>query len=173
MKLVQLLRQSNIRYWQRSSWNGEAIAGGVLLVDTIGELASLYASVTLLLWVEAWCREVAITSLSPLNMAFPSSSEIHTENFRDIVELFQSRDAARMVSSAELPLVWHGLLSNETERLALGQRAAETLKTQTGATQRTFDALKALLESATPAKAGNNEPLAPSSELVLAEEHAL
>ena len=31
-----------MRFWRRSLWSGEPIVGGVLLVDTIGELASLY-----------------------------------------------------------------------------------------------------------------------------------
>ncbi len=39
-----LLQQLGIRSFRRSQWQGEALAGGVLLVDTIGELAALYAS---------------------------------------------------------------------------------------------------------------------------------
>jgi hypothetical protein len=39
------------------------------------------------------------------------------------------------------------LLSNDEARVALGRRAAETLKTQTGATERTLEALARLLET--------------------------
>ncbi len=38
------------------------------------------------------------------------------------------------------------LLSNDAERQALGQRAAETLRSQMGATQRTAAALEGLLQ---------------------------
>ena len=69
----------------------------------------------------------------------------HTENFRDIVGLFQSRDAVRVVGPAELPLVLMELISNPAERAELGRRAAETLQTQMGATQRTLQALEKLL----------------------------
>ena len=69
----------------------------------------------------------------------------HTENFRDMVSLFQSRNALRIVGPAELPLVLLELLANDAERIALGQRAAETMRSQIGATARTADALEELL----------------------------
>jgi 3-deoxy-D-manno-octulosonic-acid transferase len=69
----------------------------------------------------------------------------HTENFRDIVSLFQSRNAVRIVGPAELPLVLLELLANDAERKALGQRAAETMRSQIGATSRTADEIEELL----------------------------
>jgi hypothetical protein len=38
------------------------------------------------------------------------------------------------------------LLSNEADRVALGRRAAETLRSQMGATERTVKALERLME---------------------------
>lgn len=69
----------------------------------------------------------------------------HTENFRDIVGLFRSRDAVRAVSPAELPLLFMELLANDVEREGLGRRAAETLESQRGATQLTLAELRKLL----------------------------
>jgi 3-deoxy-D-manno-octulosonic-acid transferase len=78
----------------------------------------------------------------------------HTENFRDIVSLFQSRDAVRIVGMAELPLVLMHLLDNDDERTALGCRAKQTIHSQMGATARTLQALTALLsQTADPAPA--------------------
>jgi len=70
----------------------------------------------------------------------------HTENFRDIVGLFQNRDAVRVVGPAEFPLVLMELISNPDERAALGRRAAQALQSQTGATERTLAALQALIK---------------------------
>src|SRR5882724_12909375 len=42
-EVAQLLEQLGIRFWRRSLWSGDAVGGGVFVVDTIGELASLYA----------------------------------------------------------------------------------------------------------------------------------
>jgi 3-deoxy-D-manno-octulosonic-acid transferase len=69
----------------------------------------------------------------------------HTENFRDIVALFQSRDAVRVVGLAELPLVLMHLLDHDVERMALGRRAKETVLSQMGAASRTVEALQTLL----------------------------
>ena len=53
------------------------------------------------------------------------------------------------------------LISNPAEREALGRRAAETLQSQTGATERTVQALEGLLQSrvpqALPGKASTKE----------------
>ncbi len=146
-EVAQLLEQRQIRFWRRSSWNGEAITGGVLLVDSIGELAALYALGDLAFVGGSLVPRGGHNIIEPAQYGVPIIVGHHTENFRDIVGLFQSRDAIRMVGPAELSPVWMELLSNETERQALGQRAAETLKTQTGAIQRTVDALKPFLES--------------------------
>ena len=73
----------------------------------------------------------------------------HTENFRDIVGLFHSRDAVRIVGLSELPLTLMHLLDHDSERLALGQRARETILSQMGATFRTMEELKVLLASGT------------------------
>ena len=148
-EVAQLLEQLGIRFWRRSLWSGDPIAGGVFLVDTIGELASLYA-----------LGDVAFVggSLVPRgghNIIEPAQHGVgiivgnHIENFRDIVGLFQSQDAVRVVGPAEFPLVLMELLSDDQERAALGRRGAETLRSQMGATERTVRALEKLLESST------------------------
>jgi 3-deoxy-D-manno-octulosonic-acid transferase len=41
--VAELLQEMEISFYRRSRWQGEPLAGGVLLVDSIGELAALYA----------------------------------------------------------------------------------------------------------------------------------
>jgi len=150
-----LLQEMGIRYWRRSRWNGEPVIGGVFLVDSIGELSALYA-----------LADVAFVggSLVPRgghNIIEPAAHGVailvgdHTENFRDIMALFQNRDAVRVATAAEFPHTLMDLLANEAERDALGMRAAETMRSQAGATQRTIDALVALMarDRARPAEA--------------------
>ncbi len=86
----------------------------------------------------------------------------HTENFRDIVALFQNRDAVRIVGLAELPLTLMQLLADDADRLGLGRRALETIRSQMGATSRTLDALETLIASdpsprAVPAQAAHSD----------------
>src|SRR2546423_9361862 len=42
-RVADQLRQSGLKFSKRSIWNGDPLAGGILLVDSIGELASLYS----------------------------------------------------------------------------------------------------------------------------------
>jgi 3-deoxy-D-manno-octulosonic-acid transferase len=140
-----LLQQMNIRFSQRSLWSGESLAGGVLLVDTIGELAALYALADIAFVGGSLVPRGGHNIIEPAQHGVAIVVGNHTENFRDIVNLFRSRDAVRIVGPAELPLALMELLANDAERKALGQRAAETMKSQSGATQRTIDALHTLM----------------------------
>jgi 3-deoxy-D-manno-octulosonic-acid transferase len=147
-EVAQLLEQMGIRFWRRSLWGGDSIAGGVFLVDTIGELASLYALGHVAFVGGSLVPRGGHNIIEPAQFGVPTIVGNHTENFRDIVGLFQSQDAVRVVGPAEFPLVLMDLLSNETERVALGRRGAETLRSQMGATERTASALEKLLETA-------------------------
>jgi 3-deoxy-D-manno-octulosonic-acid transferase len=52
----------------------------------------------------------------------------HTENFRDIVELFRSQDAVRIVGPADLTRTLLDLLANDDDRRSLGNRAREIMR---------------------------------------------
>jgi 3-deoxy-D-manno-octulosonic-acid transferase len=143
--VAALLEQMSIRFCRRSEWNGEPLAGGVLLLDTIGELAALFALADVAFVGGSLVPRGGHNIIEPARYGVATVVGNHTENFRDIVGLFQSRDAVRIVGPAELPLVFIELLANDVERRALGQRAAETMRSQVGATMRTADELLELL----------------------------
>ncbi len=143
--VATLLKEMSIRYYRRSDWQEQSLAGAVLLLDSIGELAAIYS-----------LGEIAFVggSLVPRgghNIIEPAQHSVaivigkHTENFRDIVSLFQRRDAIRIVEPRQLPHAFLHLLANEEERKALGRRAADTVRSQAGATVRTADAIEELL----------------------------
>jgi 3-deoxy-D-manno-octulosonic-acid transferase len=143
--VAALLRQMSIRFWRRSVWSDEPLSGGVLLLDTIGELAALYALADVAFVGGSLVANGGHNIIEPAQYGVATVVGHHTENFRDIVRLFQSRDAVRVVGPAELPLVLMELLANDAERMALGQRAAETLRSQAGATERAAGELRELL----------------------------
>jgi 3-deoxy-D-manno-octulosonic-acid transferase len=140
-----LLQQLGIQSFRRSQWQGEALAGGVLLVDSIGELAALYALADVAFVGGSLVPRGGHNIIEPAQHGVAIVTGNHTENFRDIVALFHSRDAVRIVGLAELPLTLMHLLANDAERRALGQRAEETMRSQMGATSRTLEALKTLI----------------------------
>jgi 3-deoxy-D-manno-octulosonic-acid transferase len=147
--VAALLEGSGLPWQRRSEWNGQsAIAGRVLLLDTIGELASLYEF-----------SDVAFVggSLVPKGghnvlEAAQSGGTIlvgpHTENFRDIVAIFQRSDALRVVTPESLAAIVLHLLQNDAERDGLGQRALGLMQAQQGATERTVEALISLVAPA-------------------------
>jgi 3-deoxy-D-manno-octulosonic-acid transferase len=149
-EVVQLLESLGIRFWRRSLWPGGPLSGGVLLLDSIGELASLYGLGDLAFVGGSLVPRGGHNIVEPAQHGVPILVGSHTENFRDIVRFFQSRDALRVVEVAELPLVFMELASNQAERKALGCRAAQAVRAQMGATQRTLEALEQLLQRSAP-----------------------
>lgn len=154
LPVAQLLKELDIRFWQRTSWKDESLAGAALLLDSIGELAAIYALADIAFVGGSLVPRGGHNIIEAARHGVAIVVGPYTENFRDIVNLFEGRRAVRIVTPVELPLVLMDLISNENTRAALGRRAAETLQSQTGATQRTADALEKLLlpadDSASP-----------------------
>jgi 3-deoxy-D-manno-octulosonic-acid transferase len=143
--VASLLQEMGIAAHRRSRWQRESLAGGVLLVDTIGELAALYALADVAFVGGSLVPRGGHNIIEPAQHGVAIVTGNHTENFRDIVGLFQSHDAVRIVGLAELPLMLMHLMDSDVERMALGRRAKETILSQMGATSRTLEALQSLL----------------------------
>jgi 3-deoxy-D-manno-octulosonic-acid transferase len=143
--VAELIEQMSIGFCRRSSWNGEAVRGKILLLDTIGELAAMYALADIAFVGGSLVPRGGHNIIEPAQHGVAIVVGNHTENFRDIVSLYQTRNAVRIVGPAELPLVFLELLANEKERRGLGKRAAETTQSQIGATARTATAIEELL----------------------------
>jgi 3-deoxy-D-manno-octulosonic-acid transferase len=143
--VATLLQQMGIPAHRRSQWQGDPLAGGVLLVDTIGELAALFGLADVAFVGGSLVPRGGHNIIEPAQHGVAIVTGNHTENFRDIVGLFQGHDAVRIVGLAELPLMLMHLLDDDVERMALGRRAKETILSQMGATSRTLEALQRLV----------------------------
>jgi len=146
-EVVQLLEKSAIAFQLRSAWNGEAPVGGVLLLDSVGELACIYGLATLAFVGGSLVPRGGHNILEPARYGVPILVGPHTENFRDIINLFRGNNAVRVVAPSELATTFLELLSNDDERKSLGARGSETLRAHSGATQATLRALNTLLGS--------------------------
>ena len=146
-EVANLLEESSLPWRRRSQFHGEALAGGVLLVDSIGELAAIYALADVAFVGGSLVPRGGHNIIEPAQHGVAIVVGNHTENFRDIISLFKSRDAVRITDLATLPATILELLANDndSERRALGRRAADTVRSQTGATARTLAALQSLL----------------------------
>jgi 3-deoxy-D-manno-octulosonic-acid transferase len=165
--VAAMISDLGIRFWRRSEWQpSRSIAGRVFLLDTIGELAALYSLATVAFVGGSLVERGGHNILEAAQYGIPVLVGPHTENFRDIVNLFRDAGALRVVGPAELPLTLTELAEDEAQRQAMGQRALETLRAHRGATQRTVEALEVLLAAAPqnstqvglPAYAGGDHP---------------
>ena len=143
--VAAILQQANLRFFRRSLWNGESLSGAVLLIDSIGELSSLYALADIAFVGGSLVPRGGHNIIEPAQHGVPILVGPYTENFRDIVELFRSREAVRVVGPEEISSAFLELLANENQRRELGRRAAETLASERGATQLTLRKLQELL----------------------------
>jgi 3-deoxy-D-manno-octulosonic-acid transferase len=144
-EVAALVEKLGFRLFRRSLWSGEPLAGGVLLLDSIGELAALYSLATVAFVGGSLVPRGGHNILEPALHGVPIITGIHYENFRDIVNFFLSRNAVRVVELAELPLVFMELIENREERERLGRSALAALESQRGATERTVAALTQLM----------------------------
>jgi 3-deoxy-D-manno-octulosonic-acid transferase len=152
-QVAQLLQNSGVDFLRRSRWKREPLAGSVLLLDSIGELASIYALADWSFVGGSLVPRGGHNIVEPAQHGVPIAVGPHTENFRDVVRSFEIRGAVRVVQAAELSAAFLQMASSPEERRRLGAAALETARSQMGATQRTLGALAALL----PAPAADSQ----------------
>ena len=141
-----LLEGSDLRFQRRSDWDGERpISGSVLLLDTIGELASLYEFADVAFVGGSLVPRGGHNILEAAQFGVPILVGPHTENFRDIVQVFRDADAIRETAPPGLTSTVLRLIEDYDGRVALGQRAAAVMRAQQGTTERTVQALLELL----------------------------
>jgi 3-deoxy-D-manno-octulosonic-acid transferase len=158
-EVANLVAATGLPFFRRSRWHAEQLAGAVLLLDTVGELAALYALADIVFVGGSLVRRGGHNIIEPAQHGVAIIIGPHTENFRDVVAQFQVRNAVRIVAQDELASAFLSLLADDADRRALGQRAQETVRTQAGATTRTMEALQSLLtanHAAPSTKAAHN-----------------
>lgn len=145
--VAELLAQSAMTFWRRSAgrWSESQLSGGVFLLDTIGELASIYELADIAFVGGSLVPRGGHNILEPAQFGKAIVVGPHTENFRDVIQIF-SRDQAVLVSDADkLGALWLKLLNDPVMRREFGERAKKVMDSQSGTTQRTLDALEVLL----------------------------
>jgi 3-deoxy-D-manno-octulosonic-acid transferase len=144
---ANFLRDFGVPYVRRTEWDGSPITGKVFLLDSIGELGPAYSLADVAFVGGSLVPRGGHNIIEPAQYGVPVLVGNYTHNFRDIINLFHSRGAVKIVGPAELPLVLMELFSDPEQRKELGRKAQATLQTQMGATERTVIALKGLLAS--------------------------
>jgi len=149
VSVAKLVEGSSFQLVRRTAWRREPLMPGtVFLLDSIGELASLYAVATIAFVGGSLVPRGGHNILEPAQHGVPIVIGPHYENFRDIITIFKRAEAVRIVDAEHLGAEFLTLLQNHAERSgpsSVGQRAAEVVRAQAGATERTLQALDRFL----------------------------
>jgi 3-deoxy-D-manno-octulosonic-acid transferase len=150
--VANLLTQSGVPWVRRSAWSGKPDdsleplrAGQFVLLDTIGELASVYSLARVAFVGGSLVPAGGHNPLEPAQFGVPIVMGPHYANFRAITDDLLAQDAIRIATKENFVQVLLGLLTNRASAFAMGERAMQVFDRQAGATGRCVDALRELL----------------------------
>ncbi len=137
--MAALLAASGVTWVRRSEWKGKTAGdvaaigpGQVVLLDTIGELASVYSLAAAAFVGGSIADAGGHNPLEPAQFGVPIVMGPHCANFRAITENLKSHDALRIATKEELAGVMAELLTHPEEARAMGQRARQVFEQQAG-----------------------------------------
>jgi 3-deoxy-D-manno-octulosonic-acid transferase len=149
--VAALLKNSGVEWTRRSESsreNGELPPGSIFLLDSIGELASVYSLATIAVVGGSFIPAGGHNPLEPAQFAVPVVMGPHYANFRAIVETLRAENAVSIAGGNELQKTLIELLTHPKEALLLGRRSQVVFEREAGATNRAVDALLQLLPGA-------------------------
>ena len=159
--VATLLNNAGLSWIKRSDWKGKPAtlisplkSGQIVLLDTIGELASIYSISAVSFIGGSLVPSGGHNPLEPAQFGVPIVMGPHYANFRAITDDLRAHDAVRIAAKDELAKVLVDLLSNTADAQAMGHRAREVFEQQAGATARTIEAIREIL------------PVVPESQLL-------
>jgi 3-deoxy-D-manno-octulosonic-acid transferase len=140
-----LVRKEGLPLVRRTSLSGgERVSGSVVLLDTVGELSSVYGIADVVVMGGSFIRHGGQNPLEAMAWGKPVVCGPHMENFHFIKE-FYDRGAAIEARENTLAQSVRGLLSSPQKRQSMGARARDILKANQGAVGRALDAVERFL----------------------------
>jgi 3-deoxy-D-manno-octulosonic-acid transferase len=145
-----LLERSGIKWRRRSELSPEAAriaSGEIVLLETIGELASVYSLAAVAFVGGSLVAAGGHNPLEPAQFGVPVVMGAHFANFRAIVEDLEAHEAIAIAGEGELAVTVARLLRDSAMAQAMGERGRQVFAAQAGATARTVAALRAILDA--------------------------
>jgi 3-deoxy-D-manno-octulosonic-acid transferase len=150
--VAALLEKSGFSWARRSNWRSvpegslkPLIPGQIVLIDTIGELASVYSLASVAFVGGSLIPAGGHNPLEPAQFGVPIVMGPHFANFHAITEALLAHQALRISTREELAAALIGLLQDRTAAKSMGDRARQAFEQQAGATGRCMVALRSLL----------------------------
>jgi 3-deoxy-D-manno-octulosonic-acid transferase len=150
--VAALLDRSGLQWVKRLDWLKQPSSafiplrpGEIVLLDTIGELASVYSLAAVAFVGGSLIPAGGHNPLEPAQFGVPIVIGPHYANFRAITDDLRTHRAVRIASKDELAGALIELLRDRSAAVEMGARARQVFEHQAGATGRCLDALRELL----------------------------
>jgi 3-deoxy-D-manno-octulosonic-acid transferase len=150
--VAALLENSGLPWVKRSDWRSQKVeeltpikAGAIVLLDTIGELSSVYSLASIAFVGGSLIPAGGHNPLEPAQFGVPIVMGPHYANFRAIVDDLRAHAGILIAAREELPSTLMMLLEDRGSAEAMGSRAKQVFDQQAGATGRCVEALRKLL----------------------------
>jgi 3-deoxy-D-manno-octulosonic-acid transferase len=147
--VAALLERSGNPWVKRSDWMSAPAKplqpGTIVLLDTIGELASVYSLASVAFVGGSLVAAGGHNPLEPAQFGVPIVMGPHYANFAAITDSLRQREALRIADKNSLAAVLVELLRDRAAAEAMGARGREVFEREAGATERCVAALNALL----------------------------
>jgi 3-deoxy-D-manno-octulosonic-acid transferase len=150
--VAALLDKSGIQWVRRSAWKGQSAeslsplrGGQIVLLDTIGELASVYSLASIAFVGGSLIPAGGHNPLEPAQFGVTIAMGPHYANFRAITEDLIAHNAICITEKDQLAKALVDLLCDRTKAAAIGARAKQVFASQAGATDRCVEAIRELL----------------------------
>ena len=166
--VAALLDESGFSWKRRTEWLNQRAgaikplkSGQIVLLDTIGELASVYSLASVAFVGGSLIPAGGHNPLEPAQFAVPIVIGPNYANFRDITEYLRDHQAIRIAETSEFSDVLIELLGDSAGARAMGERARQVFERQSGATERCVLALRNLIGEEAPAVAAGTVAVVP------------
>lgn len=147
------LTAAGVPFVKRSEWRPDSALPlpGVLLLDTLGELNSIFPLADVVFMGGTLSRRGGHNILEPAAAGKPVIIGPHMENFAAIAEEFRAAEAVVDIARpADLAAAIENLLKNPTRRAALGTRASDMAQAKRGATEQAVQSIVEARDLAVP-----------------------
>jgi 3-deoxy-D-manno-octulosonic-acid transferase len=148
--VAALLQKTGIPWLRRSAWATPSSLvpvqpGTIVLLDTIGELASVYSLASVAFVGGSVTHPGGHNPLEPAQFGVPIVMGPGYANFRAIVDDLLAHQAIRIAAKENLAAALIDLLQNREKAESMGNRARQVFNQQAGATGRCLEAICELL----------------------------
>lgn len=132
--------------WSRGTMPGASVGAQAMLVDTVGDLAALYAAADVAFVGGSLVPIGGHNLLEPAALGLPVLTGPYTSNGRDIARLMLGAGAARLVTdTAQLAAAVAELLADPAQRQRMGEIGRRIVEANRGSSRKLLELIAPLL----------------------------